>query len=240
MKQFVIIGGASRSGTNSVSSFLQLNDNVVSFGSASGLHPLNQKQDFIKTLFEQRKGIQTPHVLKGYPHFEEHLQNKLERIIRDGIGDEEVIVLRWDGGESIYPYMMGLVPKGVQLKLIVCMRPVFKIFRSQYFGGMLETEDVEQAKGKFKQRLNVTYRHAEHIHSKMPERDLFVDITGENAVRDYERILVFLELTANEYQVEWMRLLPVTNKGGKTVDVVPGCLPEVFTDLEEIRQRLLV
>ena len=213
MKTFVIIGGASRSGTNSVSCFIQLNDNAVAFGSAAGPHPLNQKYDFIKTLFERRKGIQTPYVVNGYPDFEEYLQNKLERTIRDGVGDEEIISLRWDGGESIYPYMMGLVPKDVELKLIVCMRPVFKIFRSQYFGGMLDTEDVEQAKGKFRGRLNATYAHAEHIRSKMPEKVLFVDITGEHAVRDYGRILAFLELTANVYQLKWINQLPVTNKG---------------------------
>jgi len=240
MKTFVIIGGASRSGTNSVSCFIQLNDNAIAFGSAAGAHPLNQKQDFIKTLFEQRKGIQTPYVVNGYPDFEEYLQNKLERIIRDGVGDEEIISLRWDGGESIYPYMMGLVPKDVELKLIVCMRPVFKIFRSQYCGGMLDTKDVEPAKRQFKIRLNATYKHAEHIRSKMPEKVLFVDITGEHAGRDYARIVPFLGLTPNALQFAWISQLPVTNKGGKTRDVVPGALPEDFADLEEIRKELLI
>jgi hypothetical protein len=74
----------------------------------------------------------------------------------------------------------------------------------------------------------------------MPEKVLFTDITGEHAARDYGRILAFLELTANDYQIEWISQLPVTNKGRKTVEVVPGALPEDFAALEETRQELLV
>lgn len=236
MKKFVIVGGLSRTGTNTTTSFIHLHDRAVSFGTAAGLHPLKEGLDFIRTLLEEKKGLQSPGVMRNNIYFKEYMAEKNERLNNEPI-DVDVICLRWDGGEAIFPLILGIVPKGVEPLLIVNLRSLPETFTSQFSNGMLNTEAKEKALIFFKKRMEDSYTYAEHIHSKMSERVLFVDVTGEDALQNYERILAFLELSPNEYQREWMDQLPVTNQTDWTK--VTKYQFGDFGELETKRQELL-
>jgi len=240
MKQFVIIGGPTRSGTNTVSLFLHLHEDVVSFGSGDGLHPLNQSRTFLKELTLRKRALQTEGVLQGYDALREYVTNKNIEL-RSGMAatlSKDIVALRWDYGESIFPIMLGLLPNST-LKMITCLRPIDLVFRSQFVNRHAVLDDEEnKARKLFKQRVEDSFVQLKHLNSKLPGSILFVDITNENAPEYYMKILRFLNLQVNKYQLEWIEKLPITNY----TDWESKGNPQYggnFEELETMRQELL-
>ena len=242
MKQFIIVGGPTRSGTNTVSLFLHLHQDVVSFGSAEGLHPMNQLKDFYKELALRKNALQTEGVLQGYDNLRKYLTHKNVELRNNMVSTltKDIMVLRFDYGEAIFPVMLGLLPSGVRLKMITCLRPLDLVFRSQFLNRHAVLDDEEnKARQLFKQRIENSFTQLEHLNSKLSESILFVDITSEDAPEYYMKILRFLDLQINKYQLEWIEKLPITNRTDWEAIGNPQYGGD-FEELETMRKELLI
>jgi hypothetical protein len=238
MRQFIIIGGPTRSGTNTVSTFVHLHEDTVCFGSAGGLHPMNDEVNFIGGLCFQPKSLQTTGVLRLDQHkeFIDYLDEKNERIRENmqGIKQADTVCIRWDYGESIFPIMLNN-----KLRMITVLRPIDLVFRSQVVHMYTPLYDDEnQARKIFNIRMTNSFLQLKHLSKKLPDRVLYVDITTNDASEEYTRILSFLDLQPNDYQLKWIDTLPITNRTDWESQGNPQYGGD-FKELEEMRQELL-
>lgn len=255
MKQFVIVGGPTRSGTNTVSLFLHLHEDAVSFGTGAGLHPVNDLAAFYVKLLHCPTAIQTENCIQNNEVLRGLLTEKNNKIRKSMTENDskKYIVLRWDYGETIFPLMLGLLPKDRQLKMVVALRPVDQVFRSQFHKKLAILDEQEnKARELFNKRVSDSFVQLKHLMGKLSDKLLFVDITSQHALAHYQGILSFLDLEPNDLQKDWMEQLPITNAtnwedtkepNGQSPRFWPD-LKDIqyegdFSDLEAMRQELL-
>jgi len=237
MKKFILIGGPSRSATNTISMFLHLHDDVVVYGTAAGLHPKNEGMNFFDKLIGRTKGIQT--CVRKDVKAREHLVAKKD-LLQNDIGlirEKLVIALRWDYAESIFPLMLGIAHHHKRdLKMVVSLRNIADVFKSQY--NQKEAflySKTEDAIKTFNTRIENSFIILRDLKQKVADKLLFVDITTSNAQYAYSAILDFIGIDYSELQDEWVRDLPTTNETDNWKDSIEYDV----SHLEEMRLELL-
>jgi hypothetical protein len=239
MKKFILIGGPSRSATNSVSMFLHLHDDVVIFGNGSGVHPVNEGMDFFGELLKVAyKGLQTPTIKNQDIRLQVITKNELLRDDIASMKDKPVFGLRWDYAETIFPMLLGIMAKERrELKMVVTLRNIFDVFKSQHHHNFIVLDIDNDPVIAFCRRVENSFIQLQYLKKKMSEKILFVDVTTPQARSEYIDILSFVGIEASDSQNDWIRDLPVTND---TIwEGIKDPVEHDFSALEEMRLELL-
>jgi hypothetical protein len=237
---FIFIGGSSRSGTNSVSVFLHLHDDVTTLRTMRQVNQYTEqdlRERCANVVFGSKYNCLTTCLIREeveYNPWTDFVRAKNERIWKSGKFTKHV-GLRWDHCEWACSATQKSVQAG-EAKLVFAMRDLKKIFTSLVYNGFgYKGQDMDRNRRVFEEKI------AKSIKAVKKLKGCPVDASRGD---DLKRLLDWLGLEPNEMQLEWMKAPPVTNstirveKKKKSVlypDYVKEFLPtvEISPDLEQ-------
>jgi hypothetical protein len=203
---FIFIGGSSRSGTNTVSAFLHLHDDITT------LRTMRKVTQHTET--ELRKRCEVVVFNDGYDclttclirkdleydPWTEYVQAKNKRILERKKFTKH-LGIRWDYCEWSCEAAKKAVFKG-EAKLVFAMRDLNKIFESLTFHGFGYGSDMESNRKSFESKI------ANSVKAMNKLKGCPVKVSrGE----DYRKLMAWLGLEPNTLQEEWIKSPPVTN-----------------------------
>ncbi len=215
--KFIVVGGPSRSGTNTIGAFLNLHEDIRGYSDANHVE---LGPDLITQLDKQ--GTRQPAMCTHHPEFEDYLSHK-----NNEDRSPRIVVLRLDYAET-RPFEIIRESLDMKVGLIYAVRAdLFAVLCSQAWRGMINQkgwgnkpitrDDLRQ----FEKRMLESFDAIKRLKSEYPGDVLIVDITNQFKARQYyEDILAFGGLSANQQQEKWMRLLPISNSGARSGNIV--------------------
>lgn len=216
VESLIVIGGPSRSGTNTIGAFLNLHEDVRGYSDANHIR---LGPDLIAQLDKQ--GIRQPAMCLHHPEFEDYLSHK-----NNEDRSPRIVVLRLDYAET-RPFELIRESLDMTVKLIYALRAdLFAVFCSQAWRGMVGGDWGDQPitldnLRHFIQRILESFGAIARLKSQYHDDVLIVDITNRSkAGQAYGDILGFAGLDANRHQESWMRLLPISNAGARSGNIV--------------------
>lgn len=211
MDKFVMIGGASRTGTNTVSSFLHLHPGVIMFHGwgYSFIKVMNNNNnnvlESLKCVFPD--GLQRCFQIED-SIFKNFTNHKNGGLVKEDLDKSPIVGIRWDFAED------GFVSRinDVTVYFIYCMRTDLKaLFESMDLMGFLASGG-NTLKGKIGHFEKMLCRSMDYIRGMKKEGFNIIpfDISDFGKV-DYLRILEFIGLKISSLAESWAIDTPVTN-----------------------------
>ena len=204
-EQFIIVGGPSRSGTNTASTFLHLHDDVLmwhTFSVDKG-RPITQSNDIVRDLEDSfPAGLQ---VVAG--NEEIHAWKAIVKELNANADiNSKYRGVRWDYAELRVRHFREAIR--VPMRFVYCMRNLFDVFCSQAYAGYFrypEKDSWKEAMRLFSLKIHESFDYALKI------REMGIPIYAHEAGDDLSGLLGFIGIEANELQRKWLAELPVTN-----------------------------
>lgn len=204
---FIVVGGASRSGTSSISTFLHLHDDVTMCRTAKKLgsgivssmsenirKTIKDKEDILQLFIEKRNPEQTS-------VWEEYIDRKNKDLL-NGMSTEHIGV-RWDYAEWSYLPFSHLFESG-EAKLVFSMRDLKNVFMSLCFHGFLRSKNMEDNLKGFHNNISKSIEKIQKYGNSVCP----VHVSNGS---DFHRLLGWLNLNPSELQKLWISDPPVTN-----------------------------
>ena len=198
---FILIGGASRSGTNGISAFIHLHDEI------SIIHAMEREQKFVLSkhddLVEKCRTSKNTILSFGNNDWMPIFKEKRKKL-QNGLVPR-IVGIRWDFSETQYNHFQKGV-KSTVIKMVYCMRPLEAIFKSLWFNNFIRKDSVGEAVEEFEKKM-------------VKSLDALAQIPSRYAIRIWESgsylgLLNYLGLEPNELQKKWMEDVPVVNNTG--------------------------
>ena len=204
---FIIVGGASRSGTSTISTFLHLHDDITMLRTMDQLKgtsmesmskqcwtAIRAKRDLFQlVLFRNRQSQRDV--------WTTYVREKNKGLLN---GDStEHVGVRWDYAEWSNGNLVSATKKG-QAKLVFSMRNLKDLFTSLSFNGFLPGNSVADRMRHFQSK---TTRSIDSVR-KMGNKICPVDSSNSE---DLRRLIAWLGLEMNDLQKLWADGHPITN-----------------------------
>lgn len=201
MQKLIIVGGPSRTGTNSISTYLHLNDQIAMFHSGPPIKDLLDLSEWTRqTEFLQK--VFGPPDNRPSECFDEYIGRKNQSFIKGTFG-VSYIGRRYDHAE-FYDHIIERLVRKFEVKFVYCMREdVGSLFISQTRYGFAWSE--EHFVGMITRSMDI----ARQLKAKGISM-CAIDVTVSN--RDLKRLDEFLGLPPSLLQLKWYEENPVTNQ----------------------------
>ena len=192
MRKVIIVGGPSRAGTNTVSAFLHLHDDITMYCTPAGAFAFSAPG-----LWKQCQSVSGPARLQQAIRLNSRwpdIFSYKNKMVLDGM-KTPIYGVRYDYAEKMLEGKVDEVPT----YFVYCMRNLKDLYLSQAFHGFIKN-GVEQ----FESNIQGSLDEVRKISKVFP-----IDVS-EGA--DYSGLIQWLGLEMTFYQKEWAEENPVTNR----------------------------
>jgi len=207
MKSLILVGGPSRSGTCSTTSYLHLSNDTFMYGSGG---PINNLPNMPPETWYERKNfipsiVSARYVQPEFTQFIIHAQSKNKLNL-----DFNYIGLRYDYVEKWKDIIFHLSQQYDTVRLVYCMRrDIEKLHISQRHNPYQREIDV------FGDRISVSYGNAIILKQDKELASMGFDICAVDITvggDDFSRLNSFLGLEPSDLQVKWQEFNVQTNQ----------------------------
>ena len=236
-KELIIIGGPSRSGTNTVSCFLHLHDDVLmwhTFGAGHLPDSTDVVGDMAKSFPDALQKVPGDERLYAWKKVVE--DKNTYAAFRSDHKPEDVKYwgLRWDYAERQSEMIRERI--SIPVKFVYCMRPLIDVFCSQAFAGYfrfaIDNDSWQAVMDKFAERMD------ESFDGVLALKEMGFPIYPYETTDSLGAVIDFIGIQSNELQHKWLMESPVTNfTNNKNYEVFKKILRNRAKVPEQLQER---